>query len=99
MLQHLIISFYNRLSRPNLGRFENMAEDPNAELSRQEYWDERYGKDAEKGEKSYDWLRNFDTIKPFLTKHLPPASEDSSILHMGNGNSVGRSDAHGVFLV
>jgi len=67
-----------------------MAEDPNAELSRQEYWDERYGKDAEKGEKSYDWLRNFDTIRPFLTKHLPAASANSSILHMGNGNSVGQ---------
>jgi len=69
-----------------------MPEDPNAELSRQSYWDERYTQDAAKGEPSYDWLRNFETTKPFLLKHLPPSSDDPKILHMGNGNSV--SDPH-----
>ncbi|KAJ9629368.1 hypothetical protein H2203_001741 [Taxawa tesnikishii (nom. ined.)] len=60
------------------------SEDPNAELSRAEYWDKRYSDNAP----SYDWLRNFDTVKPFLTKHLPPASSAPKIVHMGNGNST-----------
>jgi hypothetical protein len=65
-----------------------MNEDPNAELSRAEYWNARYGKDEEDGKASYDWLRTFDTIKTFLTKHLPPAEQNAKIIHMGNGNSV-----------
>lgn len=64
-----------------------MAEDPNAELSRAEYWDKRYGS-SEPTAATYDWLRNFNTIKPFLTKYLPHASTNPEIVHMGNGNSV-----------
>ncbi|KAK8203596.1 hypothetical protein M8818_005246 [Zalaria obscura] len=64
-----------------------MAEDPNAELSRAEYWDKRYGS-SEPTAATYDWLRNFNTIKPFLTKYLPHASTNPEIVHMGNGNST-----------
>lgn len=59
-------------------------EDPNAELSRAEYWEKRYSDNAP----SYDWLRSFDTVKPFLTKHLPAPETNPRILHAGNGNSV-----------
>ena len=68
-----------------------MTEDPNAGLSRQEYWDERYSS-KESDEAHYDWLRKFETVKPFLTKHLPPVTDEAKILHLGNGNSVNADD-------
>jgi len=54
------------------------------ELSRPEYWNERYGKEDDQ----YDWLRTFASIKPFLAKHLPDASSDPKIVQLGCGNSV-----------
>lgn len=85
-----------------------MPEDPNAELSRQSYWDKRYDTsatdsanskdDGEDGSgnraESYDWLRNFSTVRPFLSKYLPPADTEPRILHCGNGNSVGEQFLH-----
>ena len=70
-----------------------MPEDPNAELSRQDYWDNRYGQSSAQGESSYDWLRNFEIVRPFLERHLPaPQNGVPKILHLGNGNSVGHDD-------
>ena len=79
-------------------------EDPNAELSRQSYWDARYdttsaptGEEKTKAE-SFDWLKDFSFVRGFLEKYLPPSSDESgdsgegagpAILHLGNGNSVG----------
>jgi hypothetical protein len=56
-----------------------------AEMARPEYWNTRYT-DTE-GDNN-DWLRNFASIKPFLEKHLPSASENPRILQLGCGNSV-----------
>ncbi|GAB7360666.1 hypothetical protein MBLNU230_g0545t1 [Neophaeotheca triangularis] len=60
-----------------------------AELSRPEYWNERYNADNPDAEE-YEWLRDFSAIKPFLLTHLPPATTNPeiSIVHMGNGNST-----------
>jgi hypothetical protein len=57
------------------------------ELTHSEYWDKRYEETAATEEK-YDWLRNFEAIKPFLIKYLPPATKDPSLLQLGCGNSV-----------
>ncbi|KAK3679721.1 hypothetical protein LTR78_000097 [Recurvomyces mirabilis] len=64
-----------------------MPADSLEELAHPQYWDKRYG-DTDSGDaKTYDWLRHFDTIKPFLLKHLPPPDTDPKILHLGSGNS------------
>lgn len=59
------------------------------ELTHAEYWDKRYTDKAE-SEPNYDWLRSFETIKPFFQKHLPKPEEAQqlSILQLGCGNSV-----------
>lgn len=65
-----------------------MGSDSGREFSTSQYWDDRYGK-ADDDAKQYEWLRRFDSLKPFLTKHLPSSESNPSILHLGNGNSVG----------
>lgn len=73
-------------------------EDPNAELSRQSYWDKRYDvstaeeKDKDRAE-SYDWLKDFGFVRGFLIKYLPGPETEPRILHLGNGNSVGFAPA------
>lgn len=64
-----------------------MASDSGREFSTSQYWDDRYGKDDDDA-KAYEWLRRFDSLQPFLSKHLPSSNQNSSILHLGNGNSV-----------
>lgn len=64
-----------------------MVKDSLEELAHPEYWDKRYSADDDDA-KVYDWLRRFDTIKPFLTKYLPPPRAGPRILHLGSGNSV-----------
>jgi len=65
-----------------------MVKDSLKELAHPEYWDKRYSADDDDA-KVYDWLRRFDTIRPFLTKYLPPPSDNGpKILHLGSGNSV-----------
>lgn len=65
------------------------------ELAYPEYWNDRYEleqkniAEASNGPlPSYDWFRAFDKIRPVLLKHLPPASDNVRILHLGCGNSV-----------
>ena len=65
------------------------------ELAYPEYWDKRYTleqKILKDGTQpildSYEWFRSFETLRPFLTKHLPTPSIGSHILHLGCGNSV-----------
>ena len=57
------------------------------ELAHPGYWNARYSQDNDDA-KVYDWLRRFDTIKPFLIKHLPAPEDEPKVLHLGNGNSV-----------
>lgn len=64
-----------------------MAGDRGKEFSTSQYWDDRYGKDDEDA-KQYEWLRKFESLRPFLSKHLPPSDDNPTILHLGNGNSV-----------
>ncbi|KAF2769688.1 S-adenosyl-L-methionine-dependent methyltransferase [Teratosphaeria nubilosa] len=64
-----------------------MGKDANEELSRAEYWDARYSAENEDA-KAYDWLRQFQSIKPFFEKHLPPPDSNPEILHLGSGNST-----------
>jgi EEF1A lysine methyltransferase 4 len=64
-----------------------MAGDSVEEYSKAAYWDDRYGKQDEDA-RQYEWLRRFDSLRPFLRKHLPPADNGPKILHLGNGNSV-----------
>jgi hypothetical protein len=62
------------------------------ELSFPQYWDERYKaeQDGQEELESYEWFRNFQKLKPFFDKHLPPppSGSDCHILHLGCGNSV-----------
>ena len=64
-----------------------MNSDSGKEFSTSQYWDDRYGKDDQDA-KQYEWLRQFDSLRPFLSKHLPAAEKKPKILHLGNGNSV-----------
>lgn len=65
-----------------------MSKGSGRQFSTSEYWDDRYGKDDDEA-KQYEWLRRFDTLQPFLSKHLPLPDSTPRILHLGNGNSVG----------
>ena len=55
------------------------------ELSRPDYWNERYSR---AGEGNYDWLRDFSSIRSLLVTHLPPVETNPVVLHLGCGNSV-----------
>jgi EEF1A lysine methyltransferase 4 len=64
-----------------------MVKDSNEELAHPEYWDQRYSA-GDDDAKAYDWLRRFDTIKPFMMEHLPAPGANAKVLHLGSGNSV-----------
>lgn len=55
-------------------------------LAQPDYWDEKYT--AEGATKSFDWFRDFQSLKPFFAKHMPDKA--ARILHLGCGNSVCR---------
>lgn len=68
-----------------------MNEEAQKELSRKEYWDERYAK--ERGQQdadtaTYEWFKTFDKLRPFLAKHLPDVLTLPRVLHLGCGTSV-----------
>jgi len=68
-----------------------MNEEAQKELSRKEYWDERYAKEREQQDASaatYEWFKTFDKLRPFLAKHLPEISIVPRVLHLGCGTSV-----------
>ncbi|KAK5728657.1 hypothetical protein LTR15_001794 [Elasticomyces elasticus] len=64
-----------------------MAKESLEELAHPEYWDKRYAANDDDA-KRYDWLRNFETLKPFLLARLPSPETDPKILHLGSGNST-----------
>jgi hypothetical protein len=67
-----------------------------AELSRPEYWDERYRSEEKISQNetqpnlnSYEWFRSFNQLRKFFIKNLPGVSSGCHILQLGCGNSVG----------
>ncbi|KAK3640547.1 hypothetical protein LTR56_011886 [Elasticomyces elasticus] len=64
-----------------------MAKESLEELAHPEYWDKRYAANDDDA-KRYDWLRNFETLKPFLLTHLPTPETNPKILHLGNQTAV-----------
>lgn len=68
------------------------------ELSTTSYWDTRYTTEqrqhedkqaaGDTEEPEYEWFRTFEQVRPFLKKHLPPASSGVRILQLGCGTSV-----------
>ena len=69
------------------------------ELATAEYWEKRYAEDSDAKADgaheadNYEWFKTYDKLKPFLHKHLLPASSNPRILHLGCGTSVGVPDA------
>jgi len=66
-----------------------MNEEAQKELSRKEYWNERYAK--ERGQQdadtaTYEWFKTFDKLRPFLAKHPPHASTLPWVQRVGCGN-------------
>lgn len=64
------------------------------ELSRKEYWDERYINESnlnQPDEANYEWFKTFEQLRPFLQNHLPSPSSEPRILHCGCGTSVSLS--------
>jgi hypothetical protein len=65
------------------------------ELAHPGFWDARYTSEQKVKEDgtqtvldSYEWFRNFETLRPFFAKHLPVSSSNCHILHLGCGSSV-----------
>jgi hypothetical protein len=64
------------------------------ELSFASFWDKRYdiaGEDLSNDQPTHEWFRGFDSLKPWLAKHLftpHPAERNPLILHLGSGDSV-----------
>ena len=66
------------------------------ELSRREYWDDRYQKESQPsadGESEYEWFKKFEQLRPFFAKHLPDVSKGPRILQLGCGTSVSANSA------
>ena len=63
------------------------------ELASADYWDKRYAKEKADGDGNeddeYEWFKTFEKLKPFLSRHLPPAQDRPNILQLGCGKSVG----------
>ncbi|RYP20751.1 hypothetical protein DL767_009398 [Monosporascus sp. MG133] len=60
------------------------------QLSRPEYWDEKYT-DAAEDAQLHEWFRTFDELKPFLDKNLFQIRRPETnprILHLGSGDST-----------
>ncbi|KAI9684943.1 MAG: hypothetical protein M1822_005592 [Bathelium mastoideum] len=67
--------------------------DAGQELASPSFWNERYDIKDSRGqsEPSHEWFRNFDNLKPWLSKHLVhvrPANQAPLILHLGCGDST-----------
>ena len=62
------------------------------ELSRKEYWDQRYTQERQDQQDAnaanYEWFKTFEKLRPFLTKHLPDTTDVPRILHLVCGTSV-----------
>jgi hypothetical protein len=64
------------------------------ELTTASFWDKRYDSpptDSSSTGPTYEWLRGFDSLKPWLKKHLfdvRPAEQNPRILNLGCGDSV-----------
>lgn len=72
-----------------------VKEDELIELAHPEYWNERYTSEQELEQdgtqpvlSSYEWFRDFETLRPFFANHLPASSSGCHILHLGCGSSV-----------
>jgi len=61
----------------------------NAVYNSKEYWEGRF-----REEKEYEWLASFSDVWGQLSKCLPPASHDPSILLVGVGNSAFSADLY-----
>ncbi|KAL7268611.1 hypothetical protein RUND412_008759 [Rhizina undulata] len=60
------------------------------ELAFASYWNSRY---AEEGsEKSFDWFKDFQSLKPFFQKHL--LDKEARIVQLGCGNSTLSKDLY-----
>lgn len=61
------------------------------ELSKAEYWEQRYKTEEslEDGKPDeYEWFKTYTSLKPFLTKHMTEPQSNPRILHLGCGTSV-----------
>ena len=65
------------------------------ELATVAYWDKRYSDErsgvGDKNGEDYEWFKTYEKLKPFFSKHLPPAESSPRILQLGCGTSVGPS--------
>ncbi|KAF2102820.1 S-adenosyl-L-methionine-dependent methyltransferase [Rhizodiscina lignyota] len=68
------------------------------ELAFASYWDKRYETgDHLDDQPTHEWFRGFDSLKPWLSKHLfdaRPAERDPVIIHLGCGDSTIPHDLH-----
>jgi len=62
------------------------------ELSLPAFWDNRYNSaDLAENQPTHEWFRGFDSLNPWLSKHLfieRPANSAPMIMHLGCGDSV-----------
>jgi bisphosphoglycerate-dependent phosphoglycerate mutase len=67
-----------------------MSQEEVAALGHAEYWDKRYAEvKSENDAPTHEWFRDFKSLEPFFEKHLfESRSHDSTILHLGSGDSV-----------
>ncbi|GAA5907684.1 hypothetical protein JCM6882_008947 [Rhodosporidiobolus microsporus] len=56
----------------------------NCQYGTQEYWDERYSKEAD--DSSFDWFKTYDEIKDLINRFTP--DQEASIVMLGCGNST-----------
>ncbi|KAI8614496.1 S-adenosyl-L-methionine-dependent methyltransferase [Chytriomyces sp. MP71] len=65
----------------------SLASEDNTQFSSQEYWDERYKKqaDGKPKEETFEWLKGWSFYKETVTPLIQPSDR---ILHLGIGNST-----------
>lgn len=68
-----------------------MNDEAQKELSKVEYWENRYAAEETPDNGSteeYEWFKKYSSLKPFLDANLPGPETNPRVLHLGCGTSV-----------
>lgn len=82
LLPEVSFSVELRVAEPADGFYS--YEKHNSAYGTQEYWDERYAREAP--DATFDWLKKYEDMKPYIHQFVPDRS--MRILHLGCGNST-----------
>lgn len=78
------VSFSVELRVDGPAKCASLSKKRNSAYGTQEYWDERYAKEAP--DATFDWLKKYEDLKSYIHQFVPDSSK--RVLHLGCGNST-----------